>query len=148
MRSVNDFNIAKAITRDYIKWLDMDLSFQDIEKEFETFDKMYAKPGGCFIYAKYNNIVTGGVACKKLEECICEMKRLFVYDNMCGKRIGKKLCNEIISIAKGLGYRKMRLDTIEKLDKAIKLYENIGFYDIPKYRNNPDKTVRYMELNL
>lgn len=146
--SDNDFNIAKSITRDYVEWLGMDLCFQDIDKEFETFDKMYAQPNGCFIYAKYNDIIAGGVGCHKLKESICEMKRLFVYDNFQGKGTGKILCQEIITISKELGYKKMRLDTILKLDRAIRLYETFGFYDIPKYRENPDKTVRYMELNL
>lgn len=146
--STNDFTIAKTITRDYIKWLDMNLSFQDIDKEFKLFEKIYSQPAGCFIYAQHNNVVAGGVGCRKFEKDICEMKRLFVYEKMRDKGIGKRLCLEIISIAKILGYKKMRLDTIAKLNKAIKLYENIGFYDIPKYRENPDPTARYMEIQL
>ncbi len=147
-KTAEDFEIAKSITRDYIKWLGMDLCFQNIDKEFEDFESMYAKPKGCFIYAKVNQEVVGGVGCRRLEKEICEMKRLYVYGKFQGLGLGKRLCNEIITISKQLAYSKMRLDTVSKLASAIKLYEKIGFKYIPEYRENPDKTVRYMEISL
>ncbi len=129
-------------------WLGFDLCFQGIDKEFDTFDKMYNQPDGCFIYAKHKGKIAGGVGIRKLEDGICEMKRLYVYDEFRGYKIGLKLCNEIISIAKTMAYQKMKLDTIAKLDKAIKLYESLGFYYIEQYRENPDNTARFMEIVL
>ena len=147
-QSKEDFETAKTITKDYMQWLGMDLSFQNIDNEFNVFEKMYAKPEGCFIFALYEGKIAGGVGLRKLEEGICEMKRLYVYDDFQGKGIGKLLCNEIISISKSLGYSKMRLDTVSKLKSANKLYDKIGFKEIPKYRKNPDETARFMELEL
>lgn len=141
-----DFNIAKSLTRSYFEWLGMDLEFQNIDKELEVFSEMYGEPNGCFIYATIDDVVVGGVGTRKLESGICEMKRLFVYDDFQGKGLGKQLCNEIIAISARLGYKKMRLDTVSKLKSANSLYERIGFYDIPEYYPNPDPTVRYMEI--
>jgi ribosomal protein S18 acetylase RimI-like enzyme len=143
-----DFNIAKKLTQDYMEWLGFDLCFQGIDKELATFDKMYNQPVGCFIYAKYNGVLAGGVGIRLLEDRICEMKRLYVYADYQGLNIGLKLCKEIITIAKKMGYKKMRLDTIAKLKQAIKLYKFLGFYKIDKYCENPDKTVQYMEIKL
>lgn len=42
----------------------------------------------------------------------------------------------------------MRLDTVDKLSTAIKLYEKLGFYDINPYRENLDQTARFMEIKL
>ncbi len=42
----------------------------------------------------------------------------------------------------------MRLDTIPKLKSALKLYRNLGFYEISRYYNNPDTSVEYYELKL
>ena len=147
-KTTSDYNIGKSITKDYMKWLNMDLCFQNVDAEFKEFKRMYSKPKGSYIYVKYKNKIAGGVGCRKLENNICEMKRLFVYEDMQGLGIGKFLCLKIIKIAKELEYQKMRLDTIEKLDKAILLYQKLGFYNIAKYRENPDPTVRYMELKL
>jgi ribosomal protein S18 acetylase RimI-like enzyme len=107
---------------------------------------MYGYPEGCFIYAKRGDEIVGGVGCRKLETDICEMKRLYVYEEFQGLGIGRKLCDELISVSKSLGYKKMKLDTVAKLKSAIKLYEKMGFKEIPKYYENPDKTVKYMEL--
>lgn len=138
-----DFEIVKSLTLSYFDWLGMDLNFQNTEKEFDNFDKMYGKPKGCFIYATINGAVAGGVGTRFLESGICEMKRLYVNEDSQGKGVGKLLCNEILRISKDLGYSKMRLDTVSRLEAANALYEGIGFYDIPKYYENPDPTVRY-----
>lgn len=146
--SKEDFTIAKTITQDYMRWLGMDLNFQNIDKEFQVFEIMYGKPNGCFIYTTIDDKIVGGVAVRKLDFETCEMKRLFVYDAFQGKGLGKLLCGEIISIASELGYHKMRLDTVSKLKSAIGLYEKTGFYEIEAYYPNPDPTVKYMEMEL
>jgi len=147
-KSKDDYEIAKVITKDYMQWLGMDLDFQNTDKEFQVFETMYGEPEGCFIYATKENVVIGGVACRKLGPGICEMKRLFVYESYQGNGVGRVLCDELIKISKELGYNKMRLDTISKLESAIALYEKIGFYEISAYYPNPDATVKYMELDL
>ena len=146
--SKEEFAIARNITQDYFKWLGMNLDFQNTKKEFQVFETMYGKPGGCFIYATINGAIAGGVAIRKLDAKICEMKRLFVYSSSQGKGLGQILCEKIILIARELGYSKMRLDTVAKLKSAISLYEKIGFYEIEAYCPNPDPTVKYMELEL
>jgi GNAT superfamily N-acetyltransferase len=146
--SKEEFAIARTITQDYLKWLEMDLNFQNTKKEFQVFETMYGKPEGCFIYATINGAIAGGVAIRKLDSKICEMKRLFVYNSFQGNGLGKVLCGEIILIARELGYSKMRLDTVSKLKSAIGLYEIMGFYEIEAYCPNPDPTVKYMELEL
>ena len=146
--SKEGFTIAKTITQDYMGWLGMNLNFQNTEKEFQVFEAMYGKPNGCFIYATMNEEILGGVAIRKLDLEICEMKRLFVYNSFQGNGVGKLLCDSIISIASELGYSKMRLDTVAKLKSAIRLYAKMGFYEIEAYCPNPDSTVKYMELEI
>jgi ribosomal protein S18 acetylase RimI-like enzyme len=143
-----EFAIARTITQDYMQWLDMNLDFQNTKREFQLFEKMYGKPEGCFIYATINGAIAGGVAIRKLDSKVCEMKRLFVYNSCQGKGLGELLCKEIISISSALGYSKIRLDTVAKLESAIGLYKKIGFYEIDSYCPNPDPTVKYMELEI
>jgi putative acetyltransferase len=146
--SKEEFAIARSITQDYMKWLGMNLDFQNTKKEFQIFETMYGFPEGCFIYVTVNGVIAGGVAIRKLDAKICEMKRLFVYGSSQGKGLGQILCEKIISIARELGYGKMRLDTVAKLKSAIRLYQKIGFYEIEAYCSNPDSTVKYMELEI
>ena len=122
------------------------LFFRVLKKEFEVFHEMYGASSGCFIYLKVNDTIAGGVGIRRLTDEICEMKRLYVSPELQGDGFGRRLCDEIILIAKNLGYVKMRLDTVSKLKSANALYEKLGFDDIPAYYDNPDPTVRYMEL--
>ena len=136
-----EFELAKKLTKDYMDWLGEDLCYQGIEKEMETFHIMYNKPIGAFIYVLINGEITGGIGVRKLEDGICEMKRLFVYEKFRGHQLGLLMCEELLKISKNLGYKKMRLDTLPKLKNAVKLYESLGFYETAKYYNNPDERV-------
>ncbi len=76
------------------------------------------------------------------------MKRLYVKDKFQGLSLGRKLTEAIIAKAKVLGYKKMQLDTLQRLDRAIGLYEKMGFKQIQPYYANPLTEVIYWELEL
>ena len=146
--TASDFSFAIQITKDYIRWLNMDLSFQNIDNELSNFASMYGHPNGLFLLAWNKSELAGGVGLRILEIKVCEMKRLFVYDQFTGKGVGRDLCVALIQEAINLGYQKMRLDTLGRMKAAIRLYENLGFKEIKPYRFNPDPTTKYMELSL
>lgn len=139
---------AKRITNTYVEWLAIDLSFQNIRAEMDRFEQEYGLPKGCYLIAELNGSLAGGVGLRKLENDICEMKRLYVFDEFKGKGIGRKLCQALIQRADAFGYQTMRLDTLERLESANRLYETMGFYDIPAYRENPEPGARYMEYRI
>ncbi len=147
--SISDYKEARRITGDYIEWLNIDLSFQNIEEELKGFESVYGPPKGCYLLASgIEGATAGGVALREYSAGICEMKRLYVYPPYLGKGLGRPLCNELLKQAKQMGYKKMRLDTMTKLEAANRLYEKLGFYEIEPYRVNPEKTARFMEILL
>jgi ribosomal protein S18 acetylase RimI-like enzyme len=137
--------MAKELLREYVQWLDTDLAFQNIDDELKHFPQKYEPPDGGFIIAKENNSVVGCVAIKKLENKICEMKRLFVKDAYKNRGIGKKLVEAIVEDAKRKNYEKMRLDTCNIMENALGIYYKNGFYEIGPYYNNPNDGVVYLE---
>lgn len=147
-QSPADFAAAVALTRDYLAWLDLDLSFQDLETEFARFPAMYGPPAGLFLLARSGEKLAGGVGLRSLAAGVCEMKRLYVYDGFQGLGVGRRLCAALIAAAQGLGYQRMRLDTLGRMTAAITLYRSLGFREIPAYRFNPDPSACYMELDL
>jgi putative acetyltransferase len=50
--------------------------------------------------------------------------------------------------ARAIGYARMRLDTMPKMDSAQRLYESLGFRDIAAYRYNPEPGARFLEVDL
>jgi GNAT superfamily N-acetyltransferase len=79
---------------------------------------------------------------------ICEMKRLYVCREFRGLGIGYRLCRSIIAKARTIGDKGMRLDMLERLEEANRLYTRMGFEEIPPYRANPEPGARFMEYLL
>ena len=146
--SEEDYARAAAVTRAYVDWLGIDLGYQDIEREMADFAGMYGPPDGAYLLAISDDEVAGGVGLRPLQGGICEMKRLFVYPRFNRRGIGRNLADAVVEVARARGYRRMRLDTLERLTAAQRLYQSMGFIDIPPYRYNPDPTTRFMELEL
>ncbi len=139
---------ARLLFREYEKELDADLCFQSFEKELENPLYKYGQPQGSLILAYWNNEPAGCIALQPLEEGACEMKRLFVRPQFRKHKIGEALVVEILGQAKRLGYKKMKLDTLEKLQPAIHLYKKHGFIVSTAYYLNPLPEVVYMEKGL
>lgn len=140
--------IAKELFIEYAKSLNFELCFQDFDKEVEELPGAYSPPEGRLFLAEIDGQITGCIALRKIEDEICEMKRLYVKPRFRGHNIGKDLVEKLIEDARRIGYRKMRLDTVPAMQTAQKLYKSIGFKEIEPYRLNPVPGAVYMELDL
>ncbi|MEO8072540.1 MAG: GNAT family N-acetyltransferase [Acidobacteriota bacterium] len=140
---------TKKLFREYEKWLELDICFQGFEAELANLPGKYAEPDGRLLLALVDGKIAGCIALRKLEENICEMKRLYLRDEFRGLGLGNKLIKKLIEEARLIGYKKMRLDTLpDKMAKAVKLYESYGFRSIPAYYHNPYSETLFMELVL
>jgi ribosomal protein S18 acetylase RimI-like enzyme len=124
------------------------LCFQGFNEEVEGLPGEYAPPDGRLLLVEYGLKPAGCIALRKLEQSICEMKRLYVKPGLRNIGLGRILVEVLILEAKLAGYDKMRLDTIPSMQAAIKLYKKLGFIEIEPYRFNPIPGALYMELNL
>lgn len=146
--SPDNFNDARELFTCYSKSLDIDLSFQNFAQELDALEIQYNKPSGALLLCYDEGTAIACVACRLLESEIAELKRMYVNPNYRGRRIGEELLTRILDIARDLGYKKVRLDTLPTMHAAIKLYRAFHFYDIDPYRFNPIKGTVYMECVL
>jgi len=140
---------ARELFLEYAESLGFSLCFQNFEKELADLPGGYAPPTGRLLLAEYEGQLGGCVALHKLEEGICEMKRLYLRPQFRGKGLGRALADRIIAEAGQIGYVRIRLDTVEPVMKdAVAMYRRLGFREIPPYCENPIAGALYMELLL
>ncbi len=140
---------TRNLFREYEAWFGMNLCFQNFDEEVANLPGKYVAPDGGLFLAFVDEDIAGCIALRKLEDGVCEMKRLYVKDEFRGQKIGIKLIEKIITEAHQIGYEKMRLDTFPaKMSKAVGLYESYGFREIPAYYQNPYGETLFMELDL
>jgi len=145
----NQLNEARILFREYENELNADLRFQSFDDELENPLYKYGNPKGALLLAYWNNELAGCIALQPLQdEGVCEMKRLFVRPLFRKHKIGEALANEVVQIAKHLGYVTMKLDTLDRLEAALQLYKKMDFVVTNAYYENPLDGVVYMEKAL
>lgn len=143
-----EFGHARSLFEEYARSLHFDLEFQNFANELNAIQSQYNKPQGGIILAYANQLAVGCVGVRQLEENIAELKRMYVKPAYRGYKIGLKLLELSLGLAHELHYKKIRLDTIDTMEQAIKLYHSLGFYTIPAYRFNPMPGTIYLEKDL
>jgi len=144
-----DLDAARDLFRAYAESLDFDLCFQDFEAELDALPGDYAPPEGALLLAEVGGTIAGCVAVRPMDEDgVCEMKRLYVRPAFRRDGIGRALAAAIVETAQELGYDVMRLDTVESMTAARRLYASLGFEERDSYYHNPLPDVVYMERAL
>ena len=140
---------VRELFLEYASSLGFDLCFQSFENELAGLPGNYALPSGVLLLGLSNDQAAGCVALHRLEDGVCEMKRLYVRPQFRGTGIGSQLVRRVIESAVAMGYKRMRLDTVaDQMQDALRMYRRLGFLEIEPYRENPIPGALYMELDL
>ena len=78
----------------------------------------------------------------------CELKRLYVRKAFRGFGLGRQLTEAVLDSARKRGYSCVLLDTLDAMESARALYQDLGFEDIPPYYYNPLPGARYLKADL
>ena len=148
-KSPEEIQEVRKLFEEYVAWLGINLCFQNFDKEVAELPGDYTPPSGRLTLATENDDVAGCIALRRIGEDVCEMKRLYVRPQFRGRGLGRTLTENLIHEARGIGYKRMRLDTLPgKMDRAIAMYRLLGFKNIEPYYNNPVEGAAFMELEL
>jgi len=168
----HELDATRAIFRDYAASLGIDLGFQHFEEELASLPGEYAEPRGALLLALVSTADTavpvkglplqranGGLAhvagCGALRPLdsadypnAAEMKRLYVRPEFRGVGLGRQLAEAILDAARGAGYACVLLDTLDDMESARALYEDLGFVEVPPYYHNPIPGSHYLKVDL
>lgn len=143
---------TREIFLEYAKSLKVDLDFQNFEHELATLPGDYVDPRGALILALVNDCVAGCCAMRAIDSSdypnACEMKRLFVRPAFRKLGLGRQLAESLLDCARQAGYACVLLDTLDDMESARALYEDLGFEEIPPYYHNPVAGAHYLKAVL
>jgi len=140
---------VRTLFLEYARSLGFSLCFQGFDEELRALPGMYAPPRGRLLLAIEDGGPAGCVGLHEWDGPAAEMKRLYVRPAFRGRGLGRTLSEAALAEARALGYRSVLLDTVPSLmQPAIALYRDLGFHEIPPYRDNPIPGALYFELKL
>jgi putative acetyltransferase len=144
---------ARTLFREYSMSPEVGICLQGFELELASLPGFYGRPTGRLLLAVRHDAAGGAepIGCaglRKLEEGICEMKRLYVRPGFRKEGAGRALVEKLIAEARKMRYEKMRLDTLPVMHEAQTLYRRLGFVEIPAYLRNPTPNALCFELAL
>jgi len=143
--TAEDMDEVRNLFEEYATSLSVDLCFQNFAQELAALPGVYDPILLCCVT---DLSLSGCVALRPLSDGVAEMKRLYVRPQHRGEGIGRKLIEAVIEAAGKKGYRSIRLDTLPEMQKAIALYRQLGFQEIPPYCTNPVQGALFMELKI
>ncbi|WP_298819785.1 GNAT family N-acetyltransferase [Chloroflexus sp.] len=144
----NQLDQIRDLFREYAASLPIDLDYQGFTTELAALPGAYAPPQGRLWLALVDDIAAGCVALRPLTATVCEMKRLYVRPQFRRYGIGWQLASRIVAEAATIGYELMRLDTLPSMQRAIQLYEALGFTRCAAYYPTPIAETVFMERRL
>lgn len=169
----HELDATRAIFRDYAAALGVDLCFQNFEDELATLPGDYAEPRGTLLLALVDVAdargpladspvlrradgrqahVAGCGALRPLDAAdypnAAEMKRLYVRPGFRGLGLGRQMAEALLDAARSAGYGCVLLDTLDDMESARALYEDLGFEEVPPYYHNPIAGAHYLKADL
>lgn len=143
---------VRTLFREYSQAIKVDLCFQDFERELLSLPGEYAAPRGGLVVARVGSQLAGCCAVRPLDASdysnACEMKRLYVRPEFRGLGLGRLLAEGILDLARQAAYDCILLDTLDDMEAARALYEDLGFEEVPPYYYNPIAGAHYLKAEL
>ena len=143
---------VREIFREYAAGLGVDLCFQQFDEELAGLPGDYAAPRGALLLATVNGELAGCCALRPLDNAdypnASEMKRLYVRHAFRGLGLGRELVEATLDAARQAGYACVLLDTLDDMEAARTLYEDLGFEEVPPYYHNPIPGAHYLKASL
>jgi GNAT superfamily N-acetyltransferase len=144
IESVGQLNGCREIQLEYIAWIDsmlkrdhgISLSADNINQlmdELMSNWSLYSGRLGRFFLAYVGKSAGGMAGIKYISRDVCELKRLYVLPLHRRVGLGRSLVERLLAAARILGYSKVRLETLDFMLEAIRLYESLGFVRTPEF---------------
>ncbi|MGH9721804.1 MAG: GNAT family N-acetyltransferase [Bryobacteraceae bacterium] len=138
---------VRALFQEYWASFGFTPCFQGFQSELDALPGAYAAPLGRLLLATIDGEAAGCIALRPVDETRCEAKRLYVRPKFRGSGLGRALLERIIEEARAAGYKELIGDTLPVMDRALVLYDRIGFERVAARSGGAEDTI-YIRMPL
>jgi ribosomal protein S18 acetylase RimI-like enzyme len=146
------FQHLRTLFTEYAVSLGSSPCLTGFDQEIRNLPGEYASPRGALLWATVDGNSAGCCALRPLDHSdhtnACEMKRLYVRPQFRGLGLGRQLAEVALETALHIGYSCVLLDTLDDMESARSLYEDLGFVPIAPYYFNPAPGAHYLKVDL
>ena len=107
-------------------------------RDLDDLQSYYLDHQGLFLVAMHHGQVIGTGAIRYLDDDTAELKRLWLLEAYHGQGIGYRLVQTLLRFAQAAGYKRIRLLTDRRQDRAMHFYQRLGFQLIPCPGDDPN----------
>ncbi|MBQ3390064.1 MAG: GNAT family N-acetyltransferase [Firmicutes bacterium] len=131
------FEVKKCLDTEIIKGLFLEYSqikgaescFVSFDKEMNNLEEYYQ--GGTVLVGYENDRPVACIAIKKIDDDICEAKRLFIKPEFRGKGYARKMLGTMLDKCEELGFREVTFTTKPSVMQiGYELYKRMGFEEV------------------
>jgi ribosomal protein S18 acetylase RimI-like enzyme len=156
----DDLDTVRGLFRGYRQWL---ADHQDpsapseppghaglalVDRLIAELPGAYGPPRGEVLFWSKDDTVVACGALRELEPKVGEIKRIQVSPELRGKAFGRPFVRALVNRARGLGFERLRVDTLPTMRAAIEFYQEAGFRRIGAYWPHPVPGALFFELEL
>ncbi len=130
LRREDDEAIARIIREVLSEFDAVGEGFSSQDAELDAMFEAYAAPRSAYLVAELDGRVVGGSGIGPLtaaEPDVCELRKMYLEADARGRGVGRRLLVACLDAARDLGYRRCYLETLARMDRAQRLYEDFGF---------------------
>lgn len=140
-----DLPDIKRLWLEYISWANAELearygfvesAVELVDHDLATIDRYLKADSRLFLLFDAEAVAIGTVALRRLDADVAELKRMYVHPSHRGAGLGRAMLAETMAVARGTGFRRIRLDSPAFMTAAHRLYRVNGFVDIDPYVGN------------
>jgi ribosomal protein S18 acetylase RimI-like enzyme len=121
------------------------LGLRQLDRVIAELPGDYGPPKGDVLLAFKQSDVVACAALRGLETGVGEIKRIYVRPDHFGPVFGPRLVTAILSRAREIGYRRVRVDALPSMKAAIQYYQELGFKPIESYWAHPVSGALFFE---
>ncbi|MDH5527312.1 MAG: GNAT family N-acetyltransferase [Nitrospirota bacterium] len=125
--TASDLGTVRGLFAAYSQEMAYDTCFAGFAGEIAGLPGAYAPPGGALLVAERDGAVVGCVGLMRSTPACGEIKRLFVAESARGHGTGRALMEAALRAARAIGYTRVRLETLPRMEAARALYSAMGF---------------------